>query len=441
MNRRQDKNCLPVPPRLICRLQNYSLCWKWIAPYARYTMPPFTPLRASPQASPEVRPKHAIPNLYDMTISSATSSCSAALSNLTPKDVRLIDEIIERSPPSATTFLTVFKAYNEVLAECNMDVANDVVYYKILLKLGVIKGHDWGTKWNTVKAQLGYDVAGSATEEEEDPKPHQRGPSMLTAGIRGGRQTKSPERRQSLQSLMRLRTVALHQAHAVEPLQSFADSISAQSYTESYTEERAEATETETETEAQTQTYSDATEEQASVDLVASYSSPRTLIPSSNLYDAKVNALELSTDASLYPPLPSIDQFLPIQAKKAILHPRPDLKANYNNPLDRPSPTPLSRQALQQDVLRNYKQPTDRRSPLRTALPSRAPLPSSRTLAVANEDTSLDEESSWKKVKMARDERRADDFRKTALIERCWIQWKRRLSWVSVSRCSMQEQS
>lgn len=396
-------------------------------------MSPFTPLRASPQASPEVRPKHVVPNLssYDVTISSATSSTSAALTNLTPKDVKLIDEIIDRSPPSATTFLTVFKAYNEVLAEHNMDASNDVVYYKILLKLGVVKGYDWGTKWETVKAQMGYDAIGSITDEEPQALP--RGPAMLATRAVDRRVTRSPDRdrRQSLQSLMRARTAALHRAHDVEPLQSFADSVSTQSYSESYAEENAEGTETETET--QTQTYSEATEEQASADIAAPYSSPGTLISGGKHYGTKENALELSTDASSYPPLPSIDQFLPVHAKKAMLHSRPEINSDRDLPDERPLPRPFGRLPLQRNHYLVHEQPSHGDIPIKTSSPVRAPIPRSRTQVLANEDASVDEENSWKKIRLARDEKQADNFRKTALIKLCWTSWRRRLERLFVS--------
>ena len=121
-------------------------------------MSTFYTARPSPLASPMSRLRGNVPQLnsIDVTTSSAISSVSAALSGLKPNDIALIDEIIERSPRSATTFLTVFKAYNEVLHERGMDASNDVVYYKMLLKIGVVRGHDWGTKWDTVKAQQGY---------------------------------------------------------------------------------------------------------------------------------------------------------------------------------------------------------------------------------------------------------------------------------------------
>lgn len=86
---------------------------------------------------------------------SSTSLLDPVLASLSPEDAQVLDDIIAKAP-SATTFTTIFKAYSEVLREKGLDPGEDVVYYKRLLKLGVIKGADWGTKWKTVKAQLPF---------------------------------------------------------------------------------------------------------------------------------------------------------------------------------------------------------------------------------------------------------------------------------------------
>lgn len=96
-------------------------------------------------------------SLPDVSRSSTISSLDPALSTLSPEDAEVLDAIIAKAP-HATAFMTVFKAYSEVLQQRGLDPGNDVVYYKQLLKLGVIKGADWGTKWSIVKGQLGLDV-------------------------------------------------------------------------------------------------------------------------------------------------------------------------------------------------------------------------------------------------------------------------------------------
>lgn len=387
-------------------------------------MPPFTPARTSPQPTPDVRKKYTVPNLnsYDVTVSSATSATSAALQNLTPEDVELIDEIIEKSPPSATTFLTVFKAYNEVLAERNMDAANDVRYYNILLKLGVVKGLDWGAKWNSVKAQLGYDGSNSVADEE-DFQP----PSRITNGTRAYlRPSRSPERRQSLQSLMRQRTAAFRHAHEVAPLQNFADSVTTQSYSESYSEkDTAETTETETDADTQSQETSVATEEP--LDVAPTYSSPRTFVPGSKAYSLKNNVLELSTDASSIPPLPSVEQFLPIQAKRLLQHTRESPQPSQEH-TERPmARIERFRPPTQRDLRPRYEEPCrDETTPTKF-------LPRSRQPIGNDGNTSEEDENNWKKIRMARDEKQADILRNVSLVRSCWSTWKAKIQKLAVS--------
>jgi len=77
------------------------------------------------------------------------------LTGLTPEDINILDAVIERAAPSATTFLSVFKAHNDVLQERGLD-PHEVVYYGKLLKLGTLKGKNWEEKWKMVKLQHGY---------------------------------------------------------------------------------------------------------------------------------------------------------------------------------------------------------------------------------------------------------------------------------------------
>jgi protein SFI1 len=76
------------------------------------------------------------------------------LQDLSPHDIAIIDAVIERAGPSATTFFTVFKAYSEVLKERGLD-PQEVVYYGKLLKLGTLRGKNWGEKWALVRSQMG----------------------------------------------------------------------------------------------------------------------------------------------------------------------------------------------------------------------------------------------------------------------------------------------
>ena len=81
------------------------------------------------------------------------SSIAPELQNLSLQDIEIIDAVIQRAGPSATTFFNVFKAYSDVLNERGLD-PQEVVYYGKLLKLGTLKGKNWGEKWESVKGQV-----------------------------------------------------------------------------------------------------------------------------------------------------------------------------------------------------------------------------------------------------------------------------------------------
>jgi protein SFI1 len=102
-------------------------------------------------------PQHASSLLESTTNASlcheSSSHAAPELQNLSPQDIRIIDAVIERAGPSATTFFTVFKAYSEVLKEHGLD-PQEVVYYGKLLKLGTLRGKNWGEKWVSVKSQM-----------------------------------------------------------------------------------------------------------------------------------------------------------------------------------------------------------------------------------------------------------------------------------------------
>lgn len=108
-------------------------------------MPHFNPTRASPPAKSLAS--------STATLSGNNNVLAPELLHLSSEDVNILDAIIERAGHSATTFFTVFKAYSDVLRERGLH-PQEVVYYGKLLKLGTLKGRNWGEKWNAVKAQL-----------------------------------------------------------------------------------------------------------------------------------------------------------------------------------------------------------------------------------------------------------------------------------------------
>ncbi|KAG6818169.1 hypothetical protein H0H87_000074 [Tephrocybe sp. NHM501043] len=115
-------------------------------------MSQFRPTRASPPPRSPRNLESAMEKVAADISRSSTNASVPELTGLTPDEIGLLDAVINRAGPSATTFLTVFKAYNDVLRERGLN-PQEVVYYGKLLKLGTMKGKNWGDKWNTVKSQ------------------------------------------------------------------------------------------------------------------------------------------------------------------------------------------------------------------------------------------------------------------------------------------------
>ncbi|KAG8748037.1 hypothetical protein FRC10_009789 [Ceratobasidium sp. 414] len=109
-----------------------------------------------------------------------STSSAKSLQQLTPHDVQIIDAIIERAPATAKAFVAVYKAYNAVLQERGLNPGDDVIYYEFLLKLGLVKGAEWGDKWATAKAQLNLGGVETSALESEPPPPPSPSPPFAT---------------------------------------------------------------------------------------------------------------------------------------------------------------------------------------------------------------------------------------------------------------------
>ena len=109
----------------------------------------FQPARASSPGRAHAPDSSAITDLTQ----SANGTVAPELQHLSADDVDILDAVIKRAGPSATTFFTIFKAYSDVLNDRGLD-PQEVIYYGKLLKLGTLKGKNWGDKWEMVKAQL-----------------------------------------------------------------------------------------------------------------------------------------------------------------------------------------------------------------------------------------------------------------------------------------------
>ncbi|KAM5538990.1 hypothetical protein V8D89_007213 [Ganoderma adspersum] len=112
----------------------------------------FRPSRASPPLRAPAGPSSRVSDCTDVSY----PPTAPELVGLSAEEIDFIDQVIGRAPATASTFLTVFKAYNDVLQERGLDPQNEVVYYGKLLKIGTLKGKNWADKWNMVKEQQGY---------------------------------------------------------------------------------------------------------------------------------------------------------------------------------------------------------------------------------------------------------------------------------------------
>lgn len=344
-------------------------------------MPAFQPSRASPPPTRVAQPRATgkLPSSLDVTLSSTTSSASAALAGLSPEDVSLIDDIIDRAPSSATTFLTVFKAYNEVLQERGLDTANDVVYYKLLLKLGLMKGHDWGTKWRAAKLENGYGEW-SRRGPMDSTRDYETEDEIFTSGPIPPRFREVPRR--------------AAKAPLVQPYDQ--DSFTVHSHRDHEVDLDDDAT--------------------RSVD---DFSSPATLIHRGRGAVSDTNALRLRVEQPPYPPLPSIEQFLPVNSRRQ--------QQEFDSSVDESPRSPEagpSVPSVQADVSRH-----------------RAPIKTRQPLADAKKDgkATQDDEDTWAKIRMIRDEKEADRFREITLMERCWQFWVKSVQWTVVRAIHRQE--
>jgi protein SFI1 len=332
--------------------------------------PPFTPARSSTPPITLVQ-RSAV---SDVSRSSALST--AELATLTPDDIEFLDAVISRAPTSATTFIHIFKAYNEVISERGLDPENEVDYYKKLLKIGTLKGENWASKWRAVKAQNGY-TATSMPAKTGIP-PHKATPQA------------PPSQSSTARLLQRLK--ALQHENTPGPSESPPDDILS----------RTDVTDTETDSP------------------LRAAPAPTPGRPSSMLTTTNNTlGLEVGTVPG-YPPSstlapskppgwrwferdPDIDKSVPFLTSTPPLSPQ--------KPVSQPTPVSL-RQPILPRVPIN---PT----PFRSLADLRAPNPR--------------EDDAWNKISMEQDEQSADQFRNTRLLQRCFDVWKQGHDWVIVS--------
>ncbi|CAA7271758.1 unnamed protein product [Cyclocybe aegerita] len=122
--------------------------------------------RFQAQSASQLHQSPSVSDASEFSPKDTTGAIAPELQHLSSSDIAILDAVIHRAGHSATTFFTVFKAYSDVLKERGLD-PQEVVYYGKLLKLGTMKGKNWGEKWDLVKAQLGKGAVISAVDHSD----------------------------------------------------------------------------------------------------------------------------------------------------------------------------------------------------------------------------------------------------------------------------------
>ena len=354
---------------------------------------PFTPARSSTPPSSYTTALTQRSVVSDVSRSSALSI--AELARLTPEEIGFLDAVISRAPPSATTFIHIFKAYNDVISERGLDAENEVEYYKKLLKIGTLKGENWASKWRAVKAQNGYTAISTSAPPRSRPPPHNATPQVhLPSKITP---ITSPVQSTTTRLLQRLK--ALHHEQPPEPSESAPDDLLSQT----------DVTDTETDL------------------LPRAAPAPARGRPLSELTTTN-NTLGLDVGAiSTYPPSstlapskaagwrwperdPDIDKSVPF------LTSTPPLSPNKPKRISRPTPASTRQQPVSHTI------------PISSAITTRRSLADLRT----PNRHAADEDDPWNKIRVAQDEQSADRFRNVRLLQRSFDVWRQGHDWIIV---------
>lgn len=370
------------------------------APHAHVLMSNhFAPARSSTPPNSYTNTLVQRSAVSDVSRSSALSA--PELAKLTPDEVEFLDAVISRAPPSATTFIHIFKAYNDVISERGLDAENEVDYYKKLLKIGTLKGENWASKWRTVRAQNGYtDISLPSSSRAKlplrKPIPTPTLPPRIQAQthLPSSRAAPDTPRPQSSTARLLQRLKTLQREETVEPSDSAPDDILSQTdFTDAGTDSVLPAGPPP----ARGRSSSDLTVDNNTLglDIGATSAYP----PSSTLAPSKATGWRWSDrDLDIEKSVPFLTSTPPLPSHKLPSRPTPaSIVQQISNSLPVNS-TPRRPPA----ELRNPKQPA----------------------AV--------EDEAWNRIRVAQDERTADRFRNARLLQRCLDVWLQGHDWVTV---------
>ncbi|KAI0064613.1 hypothetical protein BV25DRAFT_1852514 [Artomyces pyxidatus] len=333
-------------------------------------MSKFRPLRSSPPPRNSSFTETLVPTSAVSDVSRSSIVSAPELAYLTSDEIDFIDAVISRASPSATTFLSVFKAYNDVLQERGLDPQNEVVYYGKLLKLGTLKGANWGEKWRVVKAQHGY-----ATTSASRPKPTAKNTQVPVTTPKAS----------AARLLQRLKTTLQHH-EPTTAAELLTDDVLSQT----------EVTETELDYPQDSRHARTPSTVTNSLGLDIGSSSPPKSISTRHapLWTSKNS--EISQSAPSLSSVPPSYKDTTRTAAPLSMRPRRNTSRQTVFPSTSP-PKPATG---------GLTHPPDRKG------------------SIINED------DAWNKIRMAQDEKEADRFREEKLLERCWDVWKQGFDWI-----------
>jgi protein SFI1 len=342
-------------------------------------MSKFRPTRTSPPSKPQnIQDSLVLSTLSDISRSSAGPV--PELTGLTPTDVDILDSVIQRAAQT-TTFLSVFKAYNDVLLERGLD-PHEVVYYGKLLKLGTLKGKNWGDKWNMVKLQHRYEGNFAPT------LPVKRVSSSASP------QTISTFLHTRPTTTRRDNSFTLHSSQDDTEISSSGAEDSAPQY----------------------------------------HMTQRTILngsqsPPESTALQKSRGHDVGTRSNLPPlsPAPQLHFVPPLGMRNIGLY--SDASDVTEVTAESLSNTPPSYRAAVHDPILHRPfaaRSISRDRPLRP--------PSTPTIIQVKEHRGgvINEHEAWDKIKTFQDEKEADRFREDNLVERCWDVWKKGFEWIHV---------
>ena len=125
--------------------------------------------------------------------------------------------------------------------------------------------------------------------------------------------------------------------------------------------------------------------------------------------------------------LPSIDDFLPVRARRNPLS-KLDSSGFSSDLLTRTSTPPMRKAESSTAVGRTPHRPSETSN-----LQRNDRLTTEARESVKHLDQTTDDEEIWAKAQMARDEKQADEVREGFLIGRCWHVWRSSLQWFKAS--------